>query len=101
MGTNDVKNRMLDYGVNSYFTSHEPWLITEPFTPEPAESYSKEDLDEYAAIVARVAEEAYTDPERVKSGPHRSSITRMDEGPMLDPARVVTTWRAWKKRYGS
>ena len=101
VGTNDIKNRMLDYGVNNYFTSHEPWLITEPFTPEPAESYSKEDLDEYAAIVARVAEEAYTDPERVRSGPHRSSITRMDEGPMLDPARVVTTWRAWKKRYGS
>ena len=62
VSTNDIKNRMIDYGVNSYFTSHEPWLIAEPFTAEPAESYSKQDLDEYAAIVAKVAEEAYTDP---------------------------------------
>ena len=101
VGTNDVKNRMVDYGVNSYFTSHEPWLIAEPFTPEPTESYSKEDLDEYAAIIAKVVEEAYTDPDRVKSGPHRSSIAGMDEGPFVDPARVVTTWRAWKKRHGT
>ena len=101
VSTNDIKNRMIDYGVNSYFTSHEPWLIAEPFTAEPAESYSKQDLDEYAAIVAKVAEEAYTDPERVRSGPHRSSISGMDEAPLIDPDRVVTTWRAWKKRYGS
>lgn len=100
VGTNDVKNRMLDYGVNSYFTSHEPWLVAEPFTPEAAESYSKDDLDEYAAIIAKVAEEAYTDPELVKSGPRRSSIAGMDEGPLVDPSRVVTTWRAWKKRHG-
>ena len=100
VGTNDVKNRMLDYGVNSYFTSHEPWLVAEPFTPEPAESYSKEDLDEYAAIIARVVEEAYTDPDRVRSGPRRSSIPAMDEGPLIDPDRVVTTWRAWKRRHG-
>ena len=101
VGTNDIKNRMLDYGVSSYFTSHEPWLVAEPFTPEPSESYSKEDLDEYAAIVARVAREAYTDPERVRSAPHRSSISGMDEGPLIDPDRVATTWRAWKKRRGS
>ena len=100
VGTNDVKNRMVDYGVNSYFSSHEPWLVAEPFTPEPAESYSKEDLDEYAAIIARVVEEAYTHPERVRSAPHRSSTAGMDEGPLLDPAQVVTTWRAWKKRQG-
>ena len=101
VGTNDVKNRMLDYGVNSYFTSHEPWLVAEPFTPEAAESYSKEDLDEYAAIIARVVEEAYTDPQRVRSGPRRSSISGMDDGPLVDPAQVVTTWRAWKKRHST
>lgn len=96
--TDHIKNRMLDYGVNSYFTSHEPWIIEQPFTPEPSESYSREDLDEYADIVRRVAEEAYTDPNTVRSAPHRSSVASMDESSLADPANVVTTWRAWKRR---
>ena len=101
VSTNDIKNRMVDFGVNNYFTSHAPWVIDEPFTPEPAESYSKDDLDEYAEIVHRVAKEAYTDPEKVMSGPHRSSISKMDDTALLDPTRVVTTWRAWKKRHNA
>ena len=96
--TNDIKNRMVDFGVSNYFTSHTPWLIPEPFTIEPTESYSKEDLDEYAEIVSRVAAEAYSNPEVVKSAPHRSSITKMDETAMVEPAKVVTTWRAWLNR---
>lgn len=98
--TNDVKNRMVDFGVNSYFTSHAPWIVAEPFTPEPAESYSKADLDEYAEIVQRVSDEAYTTPEVVKSAPHRSSIARMHESVLHDPERVVTSWRLWQKRHG-
>jgi len=101
VSTDDIKNRMVDFGVNSYFTSHGPRVIAEPFTPEPAESYSKADLDEYAAIVRRVAEEAYSNPERVKAGPHRSSIDRMDETATADSTELFTTWRAWRKRHGS
>lgn len=98
--TEDVCRRIVDYGLNNYFTSHEPRIVPEPFTLEPAESYSKADLDEYAEIIARVSEEAYADPEMVKSAPHRSSIARMDESVLHDPARVITTWRAWVKRHG-
>lgn len=98
--TEDVNRRIVDYGVNNYFTSHEPWIVPEPFTPEPTESYSKRDLDEYAEIIERVAQEAYTDPELVKTAPHRSSIRKMDASVLVDPAKVVTTWRAWLKRLG-
>jgi glycine dehydrogenase subunit 2 len=98
VGTLDVARRANDYGVNTFFSSHEPWIIPEPFTPEPAESYSKADLDEYAEIMARVAQEAYENPELVKSAPHRSSITRVDETALHDDDKVVTTWRAWQKR---
>jgi len=98
--TDDVARRIVDYGVNNYFTSHAPWIVPEPFTPEPTESYSKAELDEYAAIIARVADEAYADPELVKSAPHRSSIAKIDESILHDPARVITTWRAWVKRNG-
>ena len=54
VGTLDIARRVVDYGVNNYFSSHTPWIIAEPFTPEPAESYSKRDLDEYAEIIAPV-----------------------------------------------
>ena len=96
--TDDICRRIVDYGVNNYFTSHAPWIVPEPFTLEPAESYSRQDLDEYAEIIERVSQEAYSDAELVRSAPHRSSIARMDDLVVHDPARVVTTWRAWQKR---
>ncbi|MCZ7662860.1 MAG: hypothetical protein M5U22_07970 [Thermoleophilia bacterium] len=97
IGTEDVERRILDYGVNNYFSSHEPWVVPEPFTPEPAESYSKADLDEYAEIIRRVAEEAYSDPQLVATAPHKSSAPRMDESPLHEIDKVVTTWRVWKR----
>jgi glycine dehydrogenase subunit 2 len=99
VGTEDVERRILDYGVNNYFSSHEPWVVAEPFTPEPAESYSRADLDEYSEIIRRVAEEAYTDPGMVRSAPYRSSAPRMDESPLHEIDKVVTTWRAWKRLF--
>ena len=99
VGTLDIARRVVDYGVNNYFSSHAPWIIAEPFTPEPTESYSKRDLDEYAEIIARVAQETRTDPNLVKSAPHRSSIAKLDSTFLHEPEKVVTTWRAWRKRY--
>jgi len=40
----DVENRMVDFGVDAFWTSHEPWLVPEPFTPEAGETWSKEDI---------------------------------------------------------
>ena len=47
--------------------SHEPWVVPEPMTLEPSESYSRADLDDYAEIIATVAREAYETPETVLS----------------------------------
>ena len=41
VGTFDVARRTADFGVASYFPSHEPWLVPEPVTLEPSESYSR------------------------------------------------------------
>ncbi|MHB8870099.1 MAG: aminomethyl-transferring glycine dehydrogenase subunit GcvPB [Thermoleophilia bacterium] len=97
IGTEDVERRILDYGVNNYFSSHEPFVVPEPFTPEPTESYSRADLDEYTEIIRRVAEEAYADPHVVATAPHKSSAPRMDESPLHEIDKVVTTWRVWKR----
>jgi glycine dehydrogenase subunit 2 len=91
--TMDVHNRMIDYGVQGYFSSHHPWLVPEPFTLEPAESYSQEDLDEFAAVLERVASEARHDPETVRTAPHRSTAGSPLPGAEAHPAM---TWRAYR-----
>ena len=47
IGTLDVARRTSDFGVAQYFPSHEPWVVEEPMTLEPAETVSRADLDTY------------------------------------------------------
>jgi glycine dehydrogenase subunit 2 len=98
VGTLEVSARTADFGVSQYFPSHHPWLVPEPMTLEPSETYSRADLDAYAAILAQVSSEAYADPELVHSAPHRSTIHKLDEGALEDPARRATTWRAYRRK---
>jgi glycine dehydrogenase subunit 2 len=100
VGTFDVARRTADFGVASYFPSHEPWLVPEPVTLEPSESYSRADLDEYAEIMAQISREAYEEPETVIGAPHRSTVHRMDPAPCDDPARWALTWRAYLRKSG-
>ena len=62
IGTVEVANRMADYGIDPWWMSHEPWVVPEPFTPEAGEMYSKEDIDKWIAVVARIVREAYETP---------------------------------------
>jgi glycine dehydrogenase subunit 2 len=101
VGTLDVGRRTTDFGVATYFASHEPWVVPEPMTLEPSESYSRADLDEYAEIIATVAREAYDTPETVLSSPHRSTVHKLDLEPHDDPARWALTWRAYQRKYGA
>ncbi len=96
----DVQNRMVDYGVDAYWLSHEPWLVPEPFTPEAGEMYSKEDLDYWIEVIARVCQEAYTEPDLVRTAPHRQPIHRLRAEPLEDPARWAMTWSAWQRKRG-
>lgn len=101
IGTDQINRRIIDYGLQTYFTSHHPRIIAEPFTPEPPESYSKDDLDHYAAVMSRVAREAYEEPETVRSAPHHSAIVEIDPEPLTDINRFACTWRAYKKKRDS
>jgi glycine dehydrogenase subunit 2 len=98
--TLDLARRTNDFGVAQYFPSHEPWIVAEPMTLEPAETVSRADLDAYAEIIARVADEAYSDPETVRTSPHAASAHYLDPAPMDDPARWAMTWRAWQRKHG-
>jgi len=96
--TEDIQKRMFDYGVH-YWTSHEPWIVPEPFTIEPTESYSKDELDEFVAILEHVAKEAYEAPETLKTAPHKSTIHRVDHDYLDDPSKWAITWRAYRKKF--
>ncbi len=100
IGVDDVNRRIVDYGIQKFFTSHHPWLVPEPFTPEPCETYSKADIDYWAQALRRVCEEAHNDPELVRSAPHNSSTHRFDPSPFDDPERWAMTWRAYKRKRG-
>jgi glycine cleavage system P protein (glycine dehydrogenase) subunit 2 len=100
VGTLDVARRTADFGVASYFPSHEPWLVPEPVTLEPSESYSRADLDEYAEIMAEISREAYEEPETVLGAPYRSTVHQMDAAPHDDPERWALTWRAYLRKSG-
>jgi glycine dehydrogenase subunit 2 len=93
----EIGIRAADFGVH-YWTSHHPFVVPEPCTLEPTESYSKEDLEEYAAILAHVAQEARNDPELVKSAPHNSSVHAIEHESLDDPDQWAITWRAYLRK---
>ena len=89
--------RAADFGVH-YWTSHHPFVVAEPCTLEPTESYSQDELDEYAAILAHVADEARTRPEMVKTAPHNSTIHAIEHAPLDEPSEWAMTWRAYLRK---
>jgi glycine dehydrogenase subunit 2 len=101
VGTDDVRRRIVDFGLQGYFTSHHPVLVPEPFTLEPSETYAKDDLDEYAAVLGQISKEAHEDPDLVHAAPHASTIGRIDESAVDDPDRWAMTWRAFKRKHGA
>ena len=71
VGTDDMRDRVIDFGMQHYWMSHHPWVVPEPLTLEPCETFSRDDLDEWAAVIKRVSDEAYADADTVKTAPHR------------------------------
>ena len=100
LGVAEVINRMFDYGMHLW-SSHEPWIVPEPFTVEPTESYSRAELDEYLAVLEKVLSECYETPDVVKEAPHRSAIHHVDHDVLDDPERwAITLLRSEERRVG-
>jgi glycine dehydrogenase subunit 2 len=97
--TEEIGLRAADFGVH-YWLSHHPYVVPEPCTLEPTESYSQAELDEYAAILAHVAEEARSNPEVVRQAPHNSTVHTIDHHPFDDPVQWAVTWRAYRRKVG-
>ena len=102
-GIIDVNHRLVDYGISELWMSHHPFTVPEPFTPEPCESYNKEDIDYYVEVLKRIAVECKEDPEMVKSAPHKAARHAPLEVPETstdeDFKKLATTWRTYVKRF--
>ena len=88
--TMDVAKRLLDYGYHAP-TIYFPLLFHESLMIEPTENESKETLDGFIAVMRKIAEEAKTDPELVKSAPHDTPIGRVDD--VLAAKHPITTYK--------
>jgi len=91
--TMDVAKRLLDYGYHAP-TIYFPLLFHESLMIEPTENESKDTLDGFIAVMRKIAEEAKTNPELVKSAPHDTPIGRVDD--VLAAKHPVTTFRQMK-----
>jgi glycine dehydrogenase subunit 2 len=97
-GTADVQRCIADFGTH-YWSSHEPFVIPEPFTIEPSESYSKKDIDDYCAVLEEISRMCYEEPEAVEHAPSNSTVHHIDHDYFDDPAKYSITWRSYNRKY--
>jgi len=95
--TGDVSRRVMDFGMHIW-SSHHPYYIPEPITLEPTESPTKDDLDEYVATLHHIFDEAYNNPDIIRSAPHNSTTHQTDESSLDDPAQWCPTWRVYLRK---
>ncbi len=74
----DISKRLMDYNFHPP-TNYFPLIVPEALMIEPTETENKDTLDAFADAMTKIAEEAKTAPEVVKSAPHTTRFGRMDE----------------------
>ncbi len=88
----DVAKRLLDYGFHAP-TVYFPLIVDEAFMVEPTESESKKMIDMFYDALSNIIDEAYRDPEKVKTAPHNTSVARIDEVRASHPKTITPSWR--------
>jgi glycine dehydrogenase subunit 2 len=90
----DVVKRLLDFGLHPP-TYYFPPIVPEALMIEPTETESKEELDRFIAAMKAVAQEARTDPGRVKAAPTATAIGRLDE--TRASREPILSWRMYQR----
>jgi glycine dehydrogenase subunit 2 len=76
--TLDVAKRLLDFGFHPP-TVYFPLIVPGAMMIEPTETETRETLDAFADALVKIAREARTDPEKVKTAPHTMPVRRLQE----------------------
>ena len=74
----DVSKRLIDYGFHPP-TNYFPVIVREALMIEPTETESKPTLDAFIAAMRKIAQEASSNPELLRSAPHVTPTGRLDE----------------------
>ena len=75
--TMDIAKRLLDFNYHPP-TIYFPLLVPGALMVEPTETESKETIDEFCDVMIKIAEEAKTNPEVLKTAPHNTVVKRVD-----------------------
>jgi len=92
--TGDMAKRLIDYGFHPYTVSF-PMIVAGALMIEPTESESLEELDQFIAAMRGIAREAAETPEVVKTAPHTTRVSRMDE--VTAARKPILRWRPTAK----
>ncbi len=74
----DIAKRLIDYGFHPP-TIYFPLIVEEALMIEPTETESIQTLDLFADAMISIAKECESNPEIVKSAPHTTVVSRLDE----------------------
>ncbi len=88
--TGDIAKRLIDYGFHPYTVSF-PLIVHGALMIEPTETEDKRELDALIDALRSIAEEARTDPELVRTAPHNTRTTRVDE--VAAARKPVVRWK--------
>jgi glycine dehydrogenase subunit 2 len=86
----DIAKRLLDFGVHPP-TVYFPLVVPEALMIEPTETESRESLDAFVEVMARIRAEMEQDPERLHQAPTRTPVRRIDE--VLAAKQPVLRWQ--------
>jgi glycine dehydrogenase subunit 2 len=76
--TGDIAKRLIDYGFHPYTVSF-PLIVHGALMIEPTETESKLELDLFIEAMTSIAKEVETDPQLVRSAPHSTRTSKVDE----------------------
>jgi glycine dehydrogenase subunit 2 len=88
--TGDIAKRLIDYGFHPYTVSF-PLIVHGALMIEPTESESLEELDLFIAAMRSIAKEVEETPEIVKTAPHSTRVSRLDE--VQAARKPILRWR--------
>jgi glycine dehydrogenase subunit 2 len=88
--TGDIAKRLIDYGFHPYTVSF-PLIVHGALMIEPTESESREELDLFINAMRSIAREAEENPELVKTAPHSTRVSRLDE--VQAARKPILRWR--------
>jgi glycine dehydrogenase subunit 2 len=78
VSTLDIAKRLLDYGCHPP-TIYFPLVVHGALMIEPTETETPETLDEFVDAMIAIAQEARENPQLVKTAPHTTPVSRLDE----------------------